>query len=110
MKNNYPTFFSSVIFSFIFFLFSLSAAHAAIWYVKAEAPNGGDGTTWNLAFNKIQDAVTIATSSDQIWVKKGTYALSAQINVTGEEKLYGGFNGNETASEPEKLENQCDNY
>ncbi len=80
----------------ILFIFLLTTpAQAAVWYVRAEAV-GGDGTTWSLAFNNIQSAVDIATSSDQIWIKRGTYALSAQINVNGEEKLYGGFAGTET--------------
>ena len=85
-----------ILIGIILTLFFTMPAQAEVWYVRTEAPNGGDGKSWNTAFNKIQDAVNIATSSHQIWIKKGTYALSAQINITGEEKLYGGFGGTET--------------
>jgi hypothetical protein len=78
-------------------LFLTTPVHAAVWYVRAEAPPGQNGTSWGLAFNTIQSAVDTATASDQIWIKRGTYALSAQINVNGEENLYGGFNGTETS-------------
>ena len=51
-------------------------AHGAIWYVDADAPPGGAGTSWVTAFNYLQDAllkVPPPAAGDQIRVAKGTY-------------------------------------
>jgi hypothetical protein len=82
---------------FIVSIFSLySKASAAIWFVSADLGASGNGTTWNNAFLTIQEAVNTASEDDEIWVKKGTYSLSSQINVDKTICIYGGFNGSET--------------
>jgi hypothetical protein len=54
----------------------------------------GDGGTWQTAFKTIAEAMTVATSSDEIWVAKGIY--SERITLKAGVQLYGGFNATET--------------
>ncbi|MEA3361199.1 MAG: hypothetical protein U9R17_17580 [Thermodesulfobacteriota bacterium] len=77
----------------IFFFYG--AASAENWYVNGDIGTSGNGTTWSEAFPTIQDAVDAASEDDEIWVKKGTYLLSAQINVDKTVGIYGGFAGDE---------------
>jgi hypothetical protein len=81
-----------------------SSASAVIFFVDASAPNGGDGDFWSTAFNKIQDAITLAGVGDQVWVKAGVYHPTLQTGIDVESKtfkmkegvsLYGGFDGTE---------------
>ena len=94
-------------------ILSSASAHAAVWYVDAGAP-AGSGTSWSSAFNNIQDAINAcspwwipctAPATEQIWVKAGTYSLTAQINVNRYVTIYGGFNGTETSSSQRDWEN-----
>ncbi len=81
------------------FSLPLTPAYAATWFVNDNAPAGGDGTSWATAFNNIQQAVNAASSTwlectaptDQIWVKQGTYTLSATITINKTVVIYGGF-------------------
>ena len=67
----------------------------SVWYVDAAASPGGDGTSWATAFDTIQDAVDASGSFliggvvplDQIWVRSGTYVLTAEIEVDKKEGL-----------------------
>lgn len=72
---------------------------------------GGDGSSWGLAFSNIEDALEVAGNGDQIWVATretsyqpgdmtgSTYAFS-QISL----ELYGGFEGNEESLEERQAE------
>ncbi|MEA3360338.1 MAG: MopE-related protein [Thermodesulfobacteriota bacterium] len=81
---------------FLFSIFSFyGAASAANWYVNGDIGTSGNGTTWSEAFTTLQDAIDAASEDDEIWVKKGTYLLSAQINVDKTVGIYGGFAGDE---------------
>jgi len=92
-----------------------------IIYVNATAANGGDGTSWNTAFNKLQDALSFAcdcANITEIWVAEGTYYpdegigqvdddRSSTFNLCPGVSLYGGFNGTETMlSERDFVTNQ----
>jgi len=70
---------------------------ADIWYVDGAASPGGSGMTWGSAFQTIQQGVAAAAAADEIWVKKGTYLLTAQILVDVRVSIYGGFAGTETS-------------
>ena len=90
------------------------SVQAATFYVKASAPNGGNGSSWSKAFNNLDLALNAARANgagaDQIWIAKGTYKPTQAYsgNYTGTEpnlktfnlptkvSLYGGFVGNET--------------
>jgi len=90
-------------------------AHAQI-YVDRDASGANDGTSWSDAYTDLQDAIDAATGSDQIWIAEGTYLPRSQRSGTVQFsylayrkrsfvipdskdglKLYGGFNGSETA-------------
>jgi len=73
-----------------------SAAFGAVWYVRGDIGISGTGTAWSNALKTIQEAVDSASTGDEIWIKKGTYLLSSQINVDKAVGIYGGFNGSET--------------
>ncbi len=65
----------------------------------------GDGSSWADAFGTVQEALSIAVESDQIWIAAGTYKPSEtterfiSYELKESIKLYGGFDGTE-----EKLE------
>ncbi|MFH1438087.1 MAG: choice-of-anchor Q domain-containing protein [Pseudomonadota bacterium] len=58
------------------------------------AISGGDGLTWGTAFNNVQTALN--AYPDEIWVKKGTYTITGQLDLRKDYALYGGFLGTET--------------
>ena len=68
-----------------------------IWYVDDAIAAFGDGTSWDTAFQTIQEAIDAASDSDEIWVKEGNYSLSTEIVVDKAVNIYGGFAGGETA-------------
>ncbi len=70
----------------------------ADWYVDVTADNGGNGKSWETAFNVIQDAVNAALSGHMIWVANGIY--TRPIGVDGSVRtmkegvgISGGFEG-----------------
>ena len=78
----------------------------ATYYVDANAPPGGDGSSWEDAFNHVQDALSTASSGDQIWVAEGVYRPDEDTDHpdgTGEREatfqlksgvaIYGGYAG-----------------
>jgi hypothetical protein len=84
-----------------------SAAQAATIYVNDDAPGANNGTTWNDAYTKLQDALAAAVSGDEIWVAEGVYYpdegggmtdndRTATFQLKNGVRLYGGFNGSET--------------
>jgi predicted outer membrane repeat protein len=76
-----------------------SLSLAATYYVDGDVANSGNGTSWAKAFKTIQEAVDASALYDEIWVKKGTYTLSAEISVDEGVYIYGGFDGSETRLE-----------
>jgi hypothetical protein len=67
-------------------------------FVTAQAATLYVGTNWpGTQYADIQSAITAASDNDEIWVEKGTYALTAMINVNKKVAIYGGFTGSETA-------------
>ena len=79
-------------------------------YVDADANGASDGSSWTDAYTNLQDALSIATGTDQIWIAAGTYtptvpldagdARTATFYISGDQDgltIYGGFAGTETA-------------
>jgi alpha-tubulin suppressor-like RCC1 family protein len=72
-------------------------------YVDANAADGGDGASWQTAFNDLQyalDFVTINQCYDTVYVAKGTYKTTEDANLTDADfalrdniALFGHFNG-----------------
>jgi len=100
----------------IFFCTLLAAPTHAQIYVDRDASGAGDGSSWANAYTNLQTAIDNATGSDRIWIAEGTYkptrerpgkvffdALSYRKKafvIPSEKdglKLYGGFDGTETA-------------
>jgi len=92
-------------------------AGGRIIYVRSDAPESGDGSSWENAFRYLQDALASALSGDQIWVAAGVYHpderldpedgigldpnwignRTATFNLVNGVGLFGGFSGSETA-------------
>jgi predicted outer membrane repeat protein len=73
-------------------------------YVDAAATGTEDGSSWTDAYTDLQDALAVATGSDEIWIAEGTYTpgtnRSDSFTITGNQdglKIYGGFAGGETS-------------
>lgn len=82
------------------------AAYVPPIHVDAARAPGGDGTSWDSAFNRLEDGLAAAVASWQefpvareLWIAEGTYN-SPQATYSGYEvespmRLYGGFAGDE---------------
>jgi predicted outer membrane repeat protein len=98
--------FSAIVMLFIFA--TLFANAQTIYYVDAAKPNNsGNGLSWANAKKNIQDAISIATSGSEIWVKAGTYYPDEGTGLINNDristfllktnvKMYGSFVGTET--------------
>lgn len=78
--------------------FSISIGQR-VWRVDASAEGHGDGTTWEDAFARFEDALAIAKAGDQIWVAQGRYtpefASGQSFQIPSSVAVYGGFQGTE---------------
>jgi hypothetical protein len=69
-------------------------------YVNENATGTNDGTSWANAYTNLEDALAVATQSDDVWVAKGTYKPSASnraVSFVVNTNVYGGFVGNESS-------------
>jgi len=75
-------------------------------YVNTNATTSGDGTSWNSAYNNLQDALdfTVSGRRDEVWIAEGTYYpidinnpdefdRTATFRIKDQVTLYGGFAG-----------------
>ena len=86
-----------------------SGVDPQIIFVNASASGSNNGSSWLDAFTDLQDALSIASSDDQIWVAAGTYKPSVETAGTGSRfktfqinngiAVYGGFAGTESTIE-----------
>jgi hypothetical protein len=74
-------------------------APSTIWYVNAASTAPvPSGESWASAFTRINDALSVATSGDQIWIARGLYDdEGSSLAMIHGVKIYGSFVGNETA-------------
>jgi hypothetical protein len=74
---------------------------ADIIYVDLDADPGGEGTSWDDAFDTLQEGFNDASAGNHIWVAEGIYkpGTSHYDTFQLEEgvEVYGGFDGTETA-------------
>ncbi len=90
-----------------FVLTFAQAEELIIYYVDSEALQGGDGSSWETAFNNIQEAVDSDNEFvwHDVWVKSGEYILDETIAPQVPFRFYGGFSGNETNKDQRDWEN-----
>ncbi len=94
----------------LLFLSAFSMSNADTIYVNKNTTGGNnDGTSWSNAFVELQDALSVATTNDEIWVVTGKYRPDwngtsytndrlSTFNISADGvKVYGGFIGNENA-------------
>lgn len=107
----------NTIYSKILLLLVLLVPHfagAARIYVDADAPLGGNGTSWQTAYRFLQDGLadTVSGRGDEVWIADGVYYPTRHSNYSRDTiqesarnlsfyikngvRLYGGFNGTET--------------
>lgn len=90
-------------------LLASTASAQQIYRVDHEAHPGGDGSSWNSAFQSLQDALDAANADadrDEIWIREGVHMPTYQqsqseqrsrhFRVREPVELYGGFDGTET--------------
>jgi hypothetical protein len=76
------------------------SAGQSVFRVRAAAPSGGDGATWNSAFDALPDALVAAVAGDEIWMAAGTYTGvdgRAAFQMKTGVSVYGGFAGTESS-------------
>lgn len=82
-------------------LTEITAALDSIIYVDQDATGADDGSSWADAYTDLQDALSVATYGDEIWVAVGVYVPGDLRGMSFQLKsgvgLYGGFGGTETA-------------
>ena len=101
MKTNLR--FSASIFIVLFCISAKSQATNII-HVKGTAFGMNDGTSWEDAFTKLEDAIAIASNGDQIWVATGTYTAPANgYTMKDGIAIYGGFAGKEISANQRSL-------
>lgn len=80
---------------------ALALSAQGVVYVAPEACGAGDGSSWDNAMANIQMAINKAkedpTGQTDVWVKAGTYNLTAMLAIKDSVSLYGGFAGTETS-------------
>ncbi|MBN2402154.1 MAG: hypothetical protein JXN64_07120 [Spirochaetes bacterium] len=65
-----------------------------------------DGRGWANAYPTIAEGVDAAQPGQEIWVKAGTYNLSAILTIAKSVSIYGGFNGTEKRRNERSNNNQ----
>jgi len=99
------------IFILLIICISVATTNATVYYVNRDRPNNtGAGTSWATAKKDLQNAINIAASGDEIWVRTGVYTPTQDLNgsltplnprdkafyLKDKVKVYGGFKGTET--------------
>ncbi|MHC5114496.1 MAG: right-handed parallel beta-helix repeat-containing protein [Planctomycetota bacterium] len=89
---------------------TVPAAAGSLYYVDADAPSGGNGTSWALAFQSLDEAFVYASSGDTLWVAEGTYtpappggSRTASFVLSNDMSIYGGFAGDEQSLDERDL-------
>lgn len=83
-------------------LFFCTTFAADTLFVSAIAEPGGNGQSWNVPYQFIDDAIDAWQPGDEIWIAKGSYAIQNAIVLDKSKsgiRLYAGFNGDELLRE-----------
>ena len=83
-------------------VFLAAAEVRAVTYLKADAPEGGDGTSWASAFRNAEEAVKDALAKDKVvYAAGGLYVVTNEMEVADGFQFYGGFAGLSADEVPE---------
>ncbi|WP_417198199.1 FG-GAP-like repeat-containing protein, partial [Bizionia sp.] len=89
-------------FLFIAVLFTLGITAQNTIYIDVNATGNNDGTSWENAFNELQDIPTNLTETYQVWVAQGEYKpgilQTDSFLIPSNVDILGGFNGTETSA------------
>jgi len=70
-------------------------------FVDASATGMNDGSSWINAYTDLKAAINSAAPNSELWITAGVYSPGAttadRFQLSTDLKLYGGFNGTETA-------------
>ena len=85
---------------------------ADVAYVRNDAPNGGDGLSWETAKRNLRGGLTVAMENEsisEIWVAAGTYRCNGEpFELVQGVPIYGGFRGDESDwRDRDPLANEC---
>lgn len=64
----------------------VSLAEPVVFYVDSRASAGGNGRSWNGAFNTLQDAIAAAVEGCEIHIAQGTYKPDQGDGVTSDDR------------------------
>jgi len=83
-------------------LLPAATTQAVVRYVAADG-SGANGQSWLTAYNSIQAAINDAamTAGGEVWVKQGSYTISAPITVNKAIKVYAGYSGSGSVRDPD---------
>lgn len=95
------------IYAFLVVISLVGYINAAIIYVSPTGVSGNGGTSWVDA-KDIVSGIAAATSTDEIWVKSGTYYANATLLNLVSKKIYGGFAGNVTDTKENREKSDLD--
>ena len=65
--------------------YEIGSEYPDIIYVDASASPGGDGSSWDNAFNELNLGIHAAMPGDHVWVAAGTYTPQTRPNPVSEE-------------------------
>ena len=68
-----------------------ATAQTNVFVSASMANDNGDGTTWATAKKSLASALTLAGSNGTVFVKAGTYDLTAELNIPAGVTVMGGF-------------------
>jgi len=71
----------------VFVAGTVSAAMGQIIYVDADAPGSNNGSSWEDAYNYLQNALSVSSSGDEIRIAQGVYKPDQGANQTPGNRL-----------------------